>query len=184
MNFFLLVSAFVFFLAGFETSSTLLTFCSHLLAKHPEIQEKARNEITNVLKRYNGEFTYDAMLEMKYLDQVLKGMKFPIRNYFQLYHHIEYSTESLRKYPPITMLTRGATADYWVKEGGKSLLIPKGCTVVIPVYAIQNDPDIYKDPERFDPDRFLPEEENKRHPYSFLPFGEGDTNQAYFAFVS
>lgn len=81
--------------------------------------------------------------------------------------------EALRKYPPLATLTRGATENYFVKDGNKSLLIPKGCTVVIPVYAIHRDPEIYPDPERFDPDRFLPEEESKRHPYSFLPFGEG-----------
>lgn len=71
------------------------------------------------------------------------------------------------------MLTRGATEDYLVKDSKKPQIIPRGLTVVIPVYAIQHDPEIYPEPEKFDPDRFLPDEENKRHPYAFLPFGEG-----------
>lgn len=71
------------------------------------------------------------------------------------------------------MLTRAATEDYWVRESTTPQLIPKGCTVVIPVYAIHNDPELYPEPNRFDPERFLPEEEAKRHPYQFLPFGEG-----------
>lgn len=126
----------------------------------------------DVLKRYNGEFTYDAMLEMKYLDQVLKGNFLNKFNFLKIYQpHCQ--TEALRKYPPLTMLTRGATEDYWVKDSKPPQIIPKGSTVVIPVYAIQNDPLIYPEPDRFDPDRFLPEEENKRHPYAFLPFGEG-----------
>lgn len=71
------------------------------------------------------------------------------------------------------MLTRGASEDYWINDSNKPQLIPKGCTVIIPVYAIQNDPEIYPEPDRFDPNRFSPDEEKKRHPFAFLPFGEG-----------
>lgn len=77
-------------------------------------------------------------------------------------------------YPPLSMLTRAAAADYPVE--GTNLYIPKGCTVVIPVYAIQHDPELYPSPEQFDPDRFSAENMQQRNPYSFLPFGEGPRN--------
>lgn len=83
-------------------------------------------------------------------------------------------TEALRKYPPLSSLTRGATQDYPV--AGSNLVIPAGVTVVIPVYAIHHDPELYPDPERFDPERFTPAEVQKRHPASFLPFGDGPRN--------
>jgi len=65
--------AFVFFLAGFETSSTTMTFCLYELAIHPDIQEVLRNEIDTVLEKHDGNISYEAIQEMTYLDKVVSG---------------------------------------------------------------------------------------------------------------
>lgn len=62
-----------FFAAGFETSSTTLSFCMYEIAKRPDIQQRLHDEIDEVLERYNGQFTYDSLNEMKYLDMCIDG---------------------------------------------------------------------------------------------------------------
>lgn len=64
--------AYVFFLAGFETSSTTATYCLYELAQHQDIQNKVRNEIDEMLKKH-GELTYNAVNEMTYLHKVVNG---------------------------------------------------------------------------------------------------------------
>lgn len=59
--------------AGFETSSYTASFVLYLLTTHPEVQDKLRQEIKNVLAKHNDEFTYEAMQEMKYLHMVVDG---------------------------------------------------------------------------------------------------------------
>lgn len=68
--------AFVFFLAGFETSSTTLTYALYEIAqeKYKHIQNDARQEISTVLVKYNGELTYEAINEMNYIEQIINGM--------------------------------------------------------------------------------------------------------------
>lgn len=67
--------AFVFFAAGFETSSTAMTFAFYELAKNPDVQRKLQKEIDTVLARHDGELSYDAVQEMEYLDCVVNGEK-------------------------------------------------------------------------------------------------------------
>lgn len=65
--------AFIFFEAGYESSSNTMSFCLFELAWNRHVQEKVRNEIIQILDEHDGILTYDAVEEMKFLDQVLCG---------------------------------------------------------------------------------------------------------------
>ncbi|XP_025831658.1 probable cytochrome P450 6a14 [Agrilus planipennis] len=143
--------AFVFFAAGFETSSTTLNFLMYEIVQNLDIQEKLREEIKTVLKAHDGKITYEAIQEMTYMDKCVN--------------------ETLRKYPPVPLLPRLCTKDYKVQNS--DVIIEKGILLSIPVYGIHHDPEYYPNPEKFDPERFSEENKNKRPPLTFLPFGEG-----------
>ncbi|GLV36767.1 Cytochrome P450 6a2 [Carabus blaptoides fortunei] len=67
---------YTFFLAGFETSSTTMTFALYELSKQPEVQDKLRQDIIETLRKHDGEYSYDAIMAMNYLDKVINGMRF------------------------------------------------------------------------------------------------------------
>jgi cytochrome P450 family 6 len=74
----LAAQVFLFFAAGFETSSTTMTFCLYELAINPDIQEVLRSEIDTVLEKHHGNISYEAIQEMTYLDKVVAGVKLPV----------------------------------------------------------------------------------------------------------
>ncbi|KAK9501866.1 hypothetical protein O3M35_012513 [Rhynocoris fuscipes] len=142
-----MAQAFTFLTAGFEASAIALTYCLYELAKHPKIMAKVRDEIKQHAKDEES-LTYDAVRDMTYLEQCVK--------------------ETLRKYPPAPMLFRVCTKEYALPNG---FIIPKGQTLMVPVKAVHYNPEIYPEPnefqpERFDPDRVIPS-------CAYLPFGNG-----------
>lgn len=66
--------AFLFFGGGFESSSSTMSFCMYELAKSPDKQQKAYDEITEILRQHDGHLTYDSLAEMKYVDYCLDGI--------------------------------------------------------------------------------------------------------------
>lgn len=78
--------------------------------------------------------------------------------------------ETLRKYPVVNHWHRQLHYDYPVRDSLH--MMKKDLYLLIPVYAIHRDPNIYLNPDKFDPDRFTEEQSRKRHPYAWLPFGQ------------
>ncbi|XP_076285005.1 putative cytochrome P450 6a14 [Lasioglossum baleicum] len=140
-----------FFAAGFETSSSNITWTLYELAQNHEIQDKVHEEIKAYHIKYGDTFTVDSLKELKYLDKVFK--------------------ETLRKYPAGALLQRRTESPYTFDT--LKFTIPKRVDVWIPFFAIHRDPEIYPDPEKFDPERFSEEQVATRNPMHYLPFGHG-----------
>ncbi|KAB0794253.1 hypothetical protein PPYR_13873 [Photinus pyralis] len=148
--------ALIFFFAGFDSSSTLMSFLSYELAVNPDIQKRLHREVDDTLEQCNGSVTYEALFKMKYLDMVV--------------------SETLRKWPTITAIDRLCVKPYTIvptKDGEEPVHLEEGDLVWFPMYALHRDPKYYPEPERFDPERFSDENKSKIVPYSYFPFGVG-----------
>lgn len=144
----LAAQALVFFQAGSEPASGILSFCLYELALNMEVQNTLREEIHKNINE-EGFLSYETLMELEYLDLVLK--------------------EALRKYPLVQILFRLVEKDYTFEETG--LKLEKGTNVVVPMLALHYDPKYYPNPDKFDPDRFRGK--MKHLQYVYLPFGEG-----------
>ncbi|CAN8008126.1 unnamed protein product, partial [Ixodes pacificus] len=88
---------------------------------------------------FQGKFSYDNVFSMRYLDQVI--------------------SESLRFYPPVTgFITRTCQHDYEYN----GLKIPAGMSVLIPPYQLHHDPNLWSEPEKFDPESSARNKDDER----------------------
>lgn len=147
----LVAQSVIFIFAGYEPTSTSLSFLVYELATHPDVQQKLQEEIDATFPN-KASPTYDALVQMEYLDMVLN--------------------ETLRLYPIAGRLERVCKRDVEIS----GVFIPKGTVVMVPTFTLHRDLDLWPEPEEFYPERFSKKNKDSINPYIYLPFGTGPRN--------
>ncbi|CAF0926279.1 unnamed protein product [Rotaria sordida] len=142
-------NAFLFMIAGYETTSTALTYCTYILATHPTVQEKLRKEIEEYPDK--NESDYDRVHNMVYLDSFIR--------------------EVLRMFP---IAPKATTRECNTTTTVCSYVIEKGSVIQPDIFSLHYDPNLWgpDDPNLFIPERHL----TRRHPVAYMPFGQGPRN--------
>jgi len=136
-----------FLLAGHETTALALSWTWYLLGQNPETEKKLHQELDRVL---DGRVpTFADLPALSYAERVIK--------------------ESLRLYPPAWGLARTVIKEFELA----GYRIPPGANVVMSTWIMHRDPKYFPEPERFDPDRWLPEKAQKIPKFAYFPFGGG-----------
>ena len=147
-----------FMFEGHDTTTSGISWTLYCLAKHPEHQKKVREEVQNVLMGREW-LEYDDLKDLNYTQWCIK--------------------EAMRLYPPVFQVYRRSPED--IKLDGH--LIPKNTQIGIFTFILHRHPDVWENPEEFDPLRFHPSNAEGRHPYAYIPFSAGPRNciGQYFA---
>ncbi|GED99859.1 cytochrome P450 [Gordonia spumicola] len=133
-------------MAAHDTSTITMSQMAYHMAKHPEWQQKAREESLALGEH----LTYDDLSSMTTIDLIMR--------------------ESLRMCPPVPAQPRMAIEDTEVQ----GYFIPKGTMVVVPQLGNHRRKDLYSHPDVFDPERFGADRaEDKAHRMAWMPFGGG-----------
>lgn len=135
------------YLAGHETTAVALAWTLWLLTQNPDWARKVQDEVDAVLGE--SEPTLGQLARLDVTRRVLE--------------------EGMRLYPPVWLLARMSTADHTL--GGYH--VPKGRLVFVSPWLTHRDPKLFPDPERFDPDRFLPESRGRLPKHAYFPFSAG-----------
>ncbi|XP_020663156.3 cytochrome P450 4B1-like [Pogona vitticeps] len=141
-----------FLAAGHDTSTSAISWLFYCMAQNPEHQQKCREEIKALLEDQDT-IKWDHLRKMTYTTMCIK--------------------ETLRIYPPISVMLRLLKEPLTFHDGRT---LPEDLLVGISIYGIHRNPEIWNNPEAFDPMRFSPENSHSRHPYAFLPFSAGSRN--------
>ncbi|XP_045348323.1 cytochrome P450 4F3-like isoform X4 [Leopardus geoffroyi] len=143
-----------FMFGGHDTTASGLSWVLYNLAKHPEYQERCRQEVQELLRdREPKEIEWDDLAQLPFLTMCIK--------------------ESLRLHPPVTVVSRCCTQDIVLPDGR---VIPKGVVCLVSIFGIHHNPSVWPDPEVYNPFRFDPENIKERSSLAFIPFSAGPRN--------
>lgn len=147
--------AFVFFLAGFDTTMWVLTAVTYELALNPNIQNRLISEIDEIEKNLETKpISYDELNKIKYLDM--------------------FVMEVLRIHSPAVIIDRLCSKRFHLTDGDKvNVHIEKGDHVWVPIYCFHHNPNYFPMPEVFDPERFNDANRKNIQPGHYVPFGMG-----------
>jgi len=138
---------------GHDTTSMGVSWSLYLIGLYKEIQNDLHKEMDRIFgDDVERPISTDDLKDMEYLDRVLK--------------------ESQRLYPSVPMFGRTSSPGT-VINGYK---IPEGIACLVLTYELHRDPEVFPNPEKFDPDRFLPENSVDRSPFAYVPFSAGPRN--------
>jgi cytochrome P450 len=137
-------------IAGSETTGNTIAWACYLLSQHPGVQEQLQQEADLVLAGRDA--SYDDLARLPFTRAVI--------------------TETLRLYGPVWILPRQATAD--VELDGH--LLPVKSRILFSPFALNRDPHLHRDPDRFDPGRWSTDYTPAEVRASFFPFGQGIRN--------
>ncbi|XP_055953328.1 cytochrome P450 4c3-like isoform X2 [Argiope bruennichi] len=138
---------------GQDTTAAAISWTLYCLGIYPEVQKQVHEELDAIFgEEKNMDISREILSQMRYLECVIK--------------------ETMRLYPVIPVITRENDQDFKVLNH----TVEKGTICVILFTALHRDPEVFPDPEKFDPDRFLPENCAGRHPYAYTPFSAGPRN--------
>ncbi|XP_057334128.1 cytochrome P450 4C1-like [Microplitis mediator] len=131
-----------------DTIHGLISFALVMIAMHPDVQDKVREEILDVVGA-NSDVYEEQVGKLTYIDMVIK--------------------ETLRLFPVGPFIARRVTEDMDIENH----TVPKGATLAIFAFGTHRSEKYWTQPEKFIPERFLPENSKDRHPYAFIPFSGG-----------
>ena len=148
----IVINGIIFLAAGYETTASLLAFMTYCLATNPECQERVFKEIDEIIGSTDNAFSYDNVQKLDYLEMFLQ--------------------ETLRMYPPAGRFNREPSCDVTIN----GVKFEKGMDVTFSTHAMHRNPKYWPKPDKFDPERFSPENKDKIVPCTYIPFGIGPRN--------
>ncbi|XP_033747773.1 cytochrome P450 4F22-like isoform X1 [Pecten maximus] len=142
-----------FLFEGHDTTASAISWTLYSIAQHPEIQQRLQQEIDEVLQGQDSDdISWDDLSKFTYLTMCIK--------------------EGMRLHSPVPLIVREITEK--LEIDGE--IVPIGQMVLVVIYNTHHNPEVWENSTEFDPERFSPENIEKRDPFAYVPFSAGPRN--------